>query len=139
MFTFIVVLFVVQGSYFCLLIIYVLVSQAKFSNCTLLSFLLSLIHLSAIIYLLMTLNFSSHSGNLLSLNQSTTEYLLIGLPAQLSKISDPSFLVPSNVTITPAQSARNLGIIFDSTLSMSDHIYPPFLNLASYLFTIFEG
>jgi len=26
------------------------------------------------------------------------------------------------VTITPAQSARNLGIIFDSTLSMSDHI-----------------
>jgi len=30
--------------------------------------------------------------------------------------------MPSNVTITPAQSARNLGIIFDSTLSMSDHI-----------------
>jgi len=30
--------------------------------------------------------------------------------------------MPSNVTITPAQSARNLGIIFDSALSMSDHI-----------------
>jgi len=62
------------------------------------------------------------SANLLSLNQSKTEFLLIGLPAQLSKISDPSLLMPSNVTITPAQSARNLGIIFDSTLSMSDHI-----------------
>jgi len=30
--------------------------------------------------------------------------------------------MPSNVTITPAQSARNLGVIFDSILSMSDHI-----------------
>jgi len=30
--------------------------------------------------------------------------------------------MPSNVTITPAQSARNLGVIVDSTLSMSDHI-----------------
>jgi len=30
--------------------------------------------------------------------------------------------MPSNVTITPAQSTRNLGVIFDSTPSMSDHI-----------------
>jgi len=62
------------------------------------------------------------SANLLSLNQSKTEFLLIGLPAQLFEISDPSLLIPSNVTITPALSARNLGVIFDSTLSMSDHI-----------------
>jgi len=62
------------------------------------------------------------SANLLSLNQSKTEFLLIGLPAYWSKISDPSLLMPSNVIITPAQSARNLGIIFDPTLSMSDHI-----------------
>jgi len=62
------------------------------------------------------------SANLLSLNQSKTEFLFIDLPAQLSKISYPSLLMPSNVTITPAQSARNLGVIFDSTLSMSDHI-----------------
>jgi len=47
--------------------------------------------------------------------------LLVGLPAQISKISDSSLLMPSNV-ITPAQYARNLGVIFDSTLSMSDHI-----------------
>ena len=62
------------------------------------------------------------SSNLLSLNQSKTEFLLIGLPTQLSKISDPALLMPSNAVITPTSSARNLGVIFDSTLSMSDHI-----------------
>jgi len=62
------------------------------------------------------------SANLLSLNQSKTEFLLIGLPAQLSKASDPSLLMPSNVTIIPAKSVRNIGVIFDSTLSMFDHI-----------------
>src|SRR5664279_436084 len=30
--------------------------------------------------------------------------------------------MPSNVSITPTSTARNLGYIFDSTLSMSDHI-----------------
>src|SRR5664279_1562664 len=30
--------------------------------------------------------------------------------------------MPSNVSITPTSTARNLGVIFDSTLSMSDHI-----------------
>jgi len=50
----------------------------------------------------------------------------------------------SNVTLTPAQSARILGVIFDSTLSMSDdhqssYLLDQFINLASYLFAIFEG
>jgi hypothetical protein len=73
------------------------------------------------------------SANLLSLNQSKTEFLLIGLPKQLPKISDPTLLMPSNVTITPTDAARNLGVIFDSSLTMSDHIssvskscFPPF-------------
>jgi len=35
---------------------------------------------------------------------------------------NPSLLMPSNVNIIPANSARNLGVIFDSTISMSDHI-----------------
>jgi len=55
------------------------------------------------------------STNLLSLSQSKTKFLLIGLPAQLSKISYPSLLMLSNVTITPAQFARNLGVILNST------------------------
>jgi len=54
--------------------------------------------------------------------QSKTEFLLIGLPAQLSEIPDPFLLMPSNVTITPAQSVRNVGIIFYYLLLMSDHI-----------------
>ena len=33
-----------------------------------------------------------------------------------------ALLMPSNVTITPSDSARNLGVIFDSILTMSDHI-----------------
>jgi Reverse transcriptase (RNA-dependent DNA polymerase) len=62
------------------------------------------------------------SLNFLSLNQTKTEFLLIGLPVQLSKISYPSLLMPSQVAITPANSARNLGVVFDSELSMIHHI-----------------
>ena len=51
-----------------------------------------------------------------------TEFLLIGLPAQLSKIHNPTLTISSNTTIQPVSSARNLGIIFDSNLSFSDHI-----------------
>ena len=58
----------------------------------------------------------------LSLNPTKTEFLLIGLPAQLSKIHNPTLTISSNTTIQPVSSARNLGIIFDSNLSFSDHI-----------------
>jgi len=75
------------------------------------------------------------SANLLSLNQSKTEFRLIGLPVQPSKISDPSLLTPSNVTITPAESARNLGVIFYST--HSDHISSLSKSCFLYLFAIF--
>jgi len=36
------------------------------------------------------------SAHLLSLNQSKTEFLLIGLPKQLAKVSDPNLRMPSN-------------------------------------------
>lgn len=62
------------------------------------------------------------SSNMLSLNHSKTEFLLIGLPKQLSKIPDPVIRMPSDVSISPVSFARNLGVIFDSTLSMSEHI-----------------
>jgi hypothetical protein len=62
------------------------------------------------------------SSNMLSLNHSKTEFLLLGLPKQLSKISDPVIQMPSNVSISPVSTACNLGVIFDSTLSMSEHI-----------------
>ena len=61
--------------------------------------------------------------NFLSLNPAKTEFLLIELPAQLSKIHNPTLTISSNTTIQPVSSARNLGsIIFDSNLSFSDHI-----------------
>ena len=62
------------------------------------------------------------ASNFLSLNPAKTEFLLIGLPAQFSKIHNPTLTISSNTTIQPVSSARNLGIIFDSNLSFSDHI-----------------
>jgi len=51
-----------------------------------------------------------------------TDCLLIGLPKQLFKTSDPTHVMPSNVTVSHANCARNLGVICDSSLTMSDHI-----------------
>ncbi len=89
-----------------------------FISFTALDFSTNMAHLQTTIELVSTWM----SANLLSLNQSKTEFLLIGLPKQLSKISNPSLLMPANVAITPSDSARNLGVIFDSSLTMSDHI-----------------
>ena len=49
------------------------------------------------------------ASNFLSLNPAKTEFLLIGLPAQLSKIHNPTLTISSNTTIQPVSSARNLG------------------------------
>jgi hypothetical protein len=62
------------------------------------------------------------SANLLMLNPSKTELLLIGLPKQLSKIENPSLSMIPTVTLSPFSSARNLGVLFNSNLSLSDHI-----------------
>jgi hypothetical protein len=53
------------------------------------------------------------ASNLLTLNPSKTEFLLIGLPRQLSKISNPSISPSPGTNILPSLSARNLGFIFD--------------------------
>jgi len=50
----------------------------------------------------------------LTLNSSTTEFLLIGLSKQLAKIN--------NSSLTTSHSARNLGFIFDEHLTFSDQI-----------------
>ena len=56
------------------------------------------------------------SGNLLALNSSKTEFLIIGLKRQLSKID--------NSSLNTTHSARNLGFIFDEHLAFSDQISP---------------
>jgi len=54
------------------------------------------------------------SANLLTLNSSKTEFLLIGLKQQLSKID--------NSSLDTTHSARNLGFVFDEHLTFSDQI-----------------
>jgi len=54
------------------------------------------------------------TANLLTLNSSKTEFLLIGLSKQLAKIH--------NSSLSTTHSACNLGFIFDEHLSFSDQI-----------------
>ena len=62
------------------------------------------------------------SSNFLSLNPSKTEFLIIGLPQQLSKLRSPPIHLPNDVTLTPVDSSHNLGVIFGNNLTFSQHI-----------------
>jgi hypothetical protein len=62
------------------------------------------------------------SSNLLCLNPSKSEFLVIGLQKQLQKLHQPSLLMPDNTVLLPVHSARNLGFLFDSHLSLSDQL-----------------
>jgi hypothetical protein len=59
--------------------------------------------------------------NRLTVNPAKTEYLLIGTPQQRSKITS-SDITFQNTTLSPTDSARNLGFIFDSDLSHKKQI-----------------
>jgi len=52
----------------------------------------------------------------LSPNPSKTEFLIFGLPQQLSQLNNPTIHLPHNVILSPVDSARNLGVIFDKNL-----------------------
>ena len=64
------------------------------------------------------------SANLLTLNSSKTEFLIIGLKQQLSKINnnDLDLSKIDNSSLNTTLSARNLGFIFDENLTFSDQI-----------------
>jgi hypothetical protein len=62
------------------------------------------------------------SSKFLIVSPSKAEFLLVGLPQQLSKLSSPMIHPPNNVTLLPIHSAHNLGVIFDSNLTFSEHI-----------------
>src|SRR5207244_11166133 len=59
--------------------------------------------------------YSWFCSNRLSVNPSKTEYLLIGTSQQRAKICNSSVYF-KNLTLTPTQTARNLGVIFDEKL-----------------------
>jgi len=60
-------------------------------------------------------------ANRLAVNPSKTEYLLIGTNQQRSKIINSSVYF-QNLSLTPTDSVRNLGVIFDSNLDFKKHI-----------------
>ena len=60
-------------------------------------------------------------ANRLVVNPSKTEYLLIGTRQQRSKIINPSISF-KDVSLSPTDSARNLGVIFDSNLDFKSNI-----------------
>ena len=59
--------------------------------------------------------------NFLKLNEEKTEFLLFGSRQQLSKVSLP-FITIGDSQITPSSQAQNLGVIFDSTMTLKPHI-----------------
>ena len=61
------------------------------------------------------------SANSLKLNHDKSEFMLFGSKAQLAKINVPSISI-NNSCIHASKSTRNLGIILDCTMSMSNHV-----------------
>ena len=61
---------------------------------------------------------NSHS---LKLNNEKTEFVLFGSKVNLSKIDNNSILIPDTV-IGVSDSCRNLGVMLDSTMTMSSQI-----------------
>ena len=62
------------------------------------------------------------AANLLALNSSKTEFLIIGCPKQLAKLTSSHIALTPDTTITASSSARNLGFVFDTHLTYHDQI-----------------
>ena len=62
------------------------------------------------------------TANLFTLNPAITDFILIGLPQQLSEIHSHSHSLPPAQTILLCLSARNLGFAFEPSLSISQQI-----------------
>ena len=59
--------------------------------------------------------------NKLKLNESKTEFMIIGTSRQISKLDVTSIRVGNSV-VTPSNTVRNLGVWFDTTLSMETQV-----------------
>ena len=59
--------------------------------------------------------------NMLMLNDDKTELILFH-PKSADSVELPQGVTVGNSSISPSKTARNLGVIFDSTMSLSKHI-----------------
>ena len=71
----------------------------------------------------------------LLLNDDKTEFVVIGTKQQLAKVQLNNITI-GQFEITPTSSVRNLGVWFDSTLSMNSHINKTCSLAFYYLYTI---
>jgi len=62
------------------------------------------------------------SSNFLSVNPFKTEFLIFGLPQQLSKLNYPTIYLSNNIILSPVDSARNIGVIFEKNVTFSQHM-----------------
>ena len=61
-------------------------------------------------------------NNFLKLNESKTELLLLGQKTLLSNFP-PTRLQIKTHTVEPSSTVKDLGVVFDSALAMSDHVF----------------
>ena len=59
--------------------------------------------------------------NMLKLNDSKTEFSIAASSHNMNRLSDINFQIGSTV-MTPSPTIKNLGITFDSAMTMSDHV-----------------
>src|SRR5688572_195391 len=62
------------------------------------------------------------ASNKLLLNPSKTEFLLLGTPQQLKKFDGLKSLKLGDSIVELADAARNLGVVFNSTMSLTGHV-----------------
>ena len=62
------------------------------------------------------------ASNKLLLNPSKTEFLLLGTPQQLKKFDGLKSLKLGDSVVELADAARNLGVVFNSTMSLTGHV-----------------
>ena len=73
--------------------------------------------------------------NKVLLNEEKTEFLLMGTKQQLAKV-DIGHIKVGKVNIAPHSPVKNLGVWFDSNLSMVDHITKTYSAAFYYLYNI---
>src|SRR5688572_12878238 len=61
------------------------------------------------------------ASNKLLLNPSKTEFLLLGTPQQLKKFDGLKSLKLGDSVVELADASRNLGVVFNSTMSLNGH------------------